>query len=67
MTLDIHKITASIGARVLGLDPADDQPRRLSRVTVAGDVPVSVTGERSRTLVGDASHYAAVPEPSAAA
>jgi alpha-ketoglutarate-dependent taurine dioxygenase len=49
------------------IDNYDDQPRRLSRVTVAGDVPVSVTGERSRALVGDSSHYSAVPEGSAAA
>ncbi|HJQ46702.1 MAG TPA: TauD/TfdA family dioxygenase [Amycolatopsis sp.] len=36
----------------------DDQPRRLHRVTVAGDVPVSVDGVRSTVRVGDASHYA---------
>src|SRR4051794_22370684 len=43
------------------IDNYDDQPRRLSRVTVAGDVPVSVSGRRSEVLVGDASHYSAVP------
>ena len=49
------------------IDNYDDQPRRLSRVTVAGDVPVSVSGERSRSLVGDASHYSpALPEVAAA-
>jgi alpha-ketoglutarate-dependent taurine dioxygenase len=49
------------------IDNYDDQPRRLSRITVAGDIPVSITGERSRALVGDSSHYSAVPEKSAAA
>lgn len=49
------------------IDNYDDHPRRLSRVTVGGDVPVSVTGRRSRALVGDSSHYSAVPEGSAAA
>jgi taurine dioxygenase len=39
------------------IDNYDDLPRKLSRVTVAGDVPVSVTGERSVGLKGDASHY----------
>jgi len=49
------------------IDNYDDQPRRLSRVTVAGDVPVAVSGQRSRALVGDASHYSpALPEGVAA-
>lgn len=38
-------------------DDYDDLPRRLHRVTVAGDVPVGVDGRRSRSLTGDASHY----------
>ena len=42
------------------VDNYDDQPRRLSRITVAGDVPRSVTGERSVALEGDASHYSAI-------
>lgn len=49
------------------IDNYDDQPRRLSRVTVGGDVPVSVSGERSRALVGDSSHYSALPEEDVAA
>lgn len=44
------------------IDNYDDQPRKLSRVTVAGDVPVSVDGRRSRSIVGDASHYSAAPD-----
>jgi alpha-ketoglutarate-dependent taurine dioxygenase len=39
------------------IDNYDDQPRKLSRITVAGDVPVSVDGRRSEALIGDASHY----------
>lgn len=34
-----------------------DTPRRLHRVTVAGDVPVSPSGESSVALQGDASAY----------
>ena len=33
-------------------------PRRMHRVTVAGDVPVSVAGERSVAVQGDAGAYA---------
>jgi alpha-ketoglutarate-dependent taurine dioxygenase len=47
------------------IDNYDDQPRKLSRVTVAGDVPVSVSGERSKALRGDASHYSPVQEVAA--
>ncbi|HYN92557.1 MAG TPA: TauD/TfdA family dioxygenase [Pilimelia sp.] len=39
-------------------DDYGDQPRRLNRVTVAGDVPVGVDGSTSRALAGDgAGHY----------
>ena len=39
-------------------DDYGDQPRRLFRVTVAGDVPVGVDGSPSRILEGDAAgHY----------
>jgi alpha-ketoglutarate-dependent sulfate ester dioxygenase len=44
------------------VDNYDDQPRRLNRVTVAGDVPVSVDGRRSRQLTGDVSHYSPLLE-----
>ncbi len=36
----------------------DDHPRLLHRITIAGDVPVSVDGVRSTARKGDASHYA---------
>ena len=49
------------------VDNYDDLPRRLSRVTVAGDVPVSVDGRRSRSLLGDSSHYSALPGAEVAA
>jgi len=48
------------------IDNYDDHPRRLSRVTVAGDVPVSVHGKRSRALIGDSTHYSALIEGVAA-
>jgi alpha-ketoglutarate-dependent taurine dioxygenase len=41
----------------------DDQYRRLSRVTLAGDIPVDVHGVPSRALAGDASHYSNVVSP----
>ncbi|MEU6367495.1 TauD/TfdA family dioxygenase [Streptomyces sp. NPDC046931] len=43
-----------------GVDNYDDHPRRLNRVTVAGEVPTGVDGRRSEQLVGDASHYSSV-------
>lgn len=42
------------------IDNYDDLPRRLNRVTVAGEVPTGVDGRRSVQLVGDASHYTSV-------
>ncbi|KAA0022330.1 TauD/TfdA dioxygenase family protein [Antrihabitans cavernicola] len=41
----------------------DDQYRRLNRITLAGDVPVNVRGERSRVVTGDAEHYSVIDEP----
>jgi alpha-ketoglutarate-dependent sulfate ester dioxygenase len=41
----------------------DDNYRRLNRITLAGDVPVGVTGEQSRVVAGDASHYSDVVDP----
>ena len=41
----------------------DDQYRRLNRITLAGDVPVSVGGECSRVVAGDASHYSDIADP----
>ncbi|MEU3338917.1 TauD/TfdA family dioxygenase [Streptomyces sp. NPDC006668] len=43
-----------------GVDNYDDHPRRLNRVTVAGEVPAGVDGGRSEQLLGDASHYSGV-------
>ncbi|MFF9027040.1 TauD/TfdA dioxygenase family protein [Streptomyces iakyrus] len=42
------------------VDNYDGLPRRLHRVTVAGDVPVGVEGEESYVIEGDASHYTPV-------
>ena len=38
----------------------DDHPRRLHRITLAGDVPVSVDGTRSTPRTGDASHFSSL-------
>ncbi|WP_042391903.1 TauD/TfdA dioxygenase family protein [Streptacidiphilus carbonis] len=43
------------------VDNYDDQPRRLNRVTVAGDVPVGPDGSKSHSVKGDASHYTPLP------
>jgi taurine dioxygenase len=45
----------------------DDQYRRLSRVTLAGDIPIDIHGQRSRAIVGDASQYSEVVSPIALA
>jgi FMN-dependent oxidoreductase (nitrilotriacetate monooxygenase family) len=44
------------------IDNYDDLPRRLHRVTVAGDIPVGVHGRSSYSIEGDASHYTSVAE-----
>ena len=49
------------------VDNYDDQPRRLNRVTVAGDVPVGTDGKQSYSIRGDASHYTPVLDSRAAA
>ncbi|MEV5748848.1 TauD/TfdA family dioxygenase [Actinoallomurus sp. NPDC052308] len=38
-------------------DDYGDQPRRLHRVTVAGDVPVGVDGAESHVIEGDEAHH----------
>jgi len=42
------------------VDNYDGQPRRLHRVTVAGDIPVGIEGKESYSIEGDASHYTTV-------
>jgi taurine dioxygenase len=42
------------------VDNYGDLPRRLHRVTVAGDLPVGVDGAHSYSIEGDASHYTTV-------
>ncbi|MFF6953453.1 TauD/TfdA dioxygenase family protein [Streptomyces iakyrus] len=42
------------------VDNYDGLPRRLHRVTVAGDVPVGVESKESYVIEGDASHYTPV-------
>jgi alpha-ketoglutarate-dependent taurine dioxygenase len=38
----------------------DDRPRLLHRITIAGGIPVGLTGETSVVRKGDASHYSQV-------
>ncbi len=47
------------------IDNYDNQPRRLNRVTVAGDIPVGADGRPSRVITGDASAYSRVLEHAA--
>jgi alpha-ketoglutarate-dependent taurine dioxygenase len=49
------------------IDNYDDAPRRLNRVTVAGDIPVGLDGRQSYSVLGDASHYSTVAAVAAAA
>jgi alpha-ketoglutarate-dependent sulfate ester dioxygenase len=49
------------------IDNYDDLPRRIHRVTVAGDVPTGADGSRSYSIKGDASAYTEVVEVSEAA
>src|SRR6266550_2456321 len=49
------------------IDNYDGLPRRLNRVTVAGDVPVGIDGRRSYSIGGDASHYTPLVEELVAA
>ena len=41
-------------------DNYDGQPRKLNRVTIAGDVPVGVEGTPSQALKGDSSTYSEI-------
>ncbi|MBT2547411.1 TauD/TfdA family dioxygenase [Arthrobacter sp. ISL-65] len=41
-------------------DNYDGQPRKLNRVTIAGDIPVGVDGKPSQALKGDASTYSEI-------
>jgi alpha-ketoglutarate-dependent taurine dioxygenase len=41
-------------------DNYDGQPRKLNRVTIAGDIPVGVDGKASQSLGGDSSAYSVV-------
>jgi taurine dioxygenase len=48
------------------IDNYDDLPRRLNRVTVAGDIPAGIDGQHSYSVTGDASHYSPVADVRAA-
>ncbi|MFC9440929.1 TauD/TfdA dioxygenase family protein [Nocardia sp. NPDC057030] len=44
------------------IDDYDDQPRKLTRITLAGDIPVGVDGTASRSIAGNAEHYSIVED-----
>ena len=44
------------------IDNYNGLPRRLHRVTIAGDIPVGIEGKESYSIQGDASHYTSVAE-----
>jgi alpha-ketoglutarate-dependent taurine dioxygenase len=39
----------------------DDRPRLMHRITIAGDIPVGISGDTSVVRKGDASGYSAIP------
>ncbi|WP_347108126.1 TauD/TfdA family dioxygenase [Paenarthrobacter sp. S56] len=41
-------------------DNYDGQPRKLNRVTIAGDIPVGIDGKQSQSIQGDSSTYSVV-------
>ena len=43
-----------------GVSDFGKQTRLLQRVTLAGDIPVGVDGQRSVVVKGDASHYSPI-------
>ncbi|MDX3753507.1 TauD/TfdA family dioxygenase [Streptomyces sp. AK08-02] len=45
------------------IDNYNGLPRRLHRVTIAGDIPVGIDGKESYSITGDASHYTSVAQP----
>jgi taurine dioxygenase len=40
-----------------GIDDFGSQPRRVQRVTIAGNLPVSIEGIESQSVKGDSSAY----------
>lgn len=46
-----------------GVHDFGDERRELHRVTLAGSVPTSVTGQRSRIITGDAGDYSVIDTP----
>jgi alpha-ketoglutarate-dependent sulfate ester dioxygenase len=56
----VKAASASAGCRFTShyaIDNYDGLPKRLHRVTVAGDRPAGITGKQSYAVKGDASYY----------
>ncbi|MFQ6391957.1 TauD/TfdA dioxygenase family protein [Nocardia sp. KC 131] len=45
------------------IDDYNDQPRKLTRITLAGDIPVAVDGTTSTIREGNAEHYSVIDTP----
>ncbi|GAA5041804.1 TauD/TfdA dioxygenase family protein [Nocardia callitridis] len=45
------------------IDDYDGQARKLTRITLAGDIPVGVDGATSISVAGSAEHYSIIEEP----
>lgn len=50
----------NVATQHYAVDDYDDLPRRLHRITLAGEVPVNIDGVRSTIRKGDASHYSPI-------
>jgi len=46
------------------MDDYDDQPRKLTRITLTGAIPVGVDGAKSTVRRGNAEHYSIIEEVS---
>ncbi|MRH91103.1 taurine catabolism dioxygenase [Nocardia sp. SYP-A9097] len=44
------------------IDDYDTQPRRLTRITLAGDIPVDIHGNESTIITGNAEHYSIIEQ-----
>ena len=49
--------------RHYGVKDFGDHHRKIRRVTLAGAVPTSVDGEKSRIITGDATEFSVIDDP----
>jgi alpha-ketoglutarate-dependent taurine dioxygenase len=58
-----HKVIFFRGQHHLDDDGHGNQHRLMRRVTLAGQLPISVTGKHSRLITGRASAYTVIDDP----